>query len=317
MTTELQNLRVDGPRRVQGGVAATALDEQPSDHRLVAATTVLKKLRQIHCRMTAESTWHYFTPEEWPALFDLVDVCGGMHRLIQDFRAGHLAAMWPSLTKLISDGLAIEGLLSWPAVVEDAIPALCREPDEAKGDFERDGCVNINFLIRQQDVADFERCVHQLRNRFKYDNIRVDLRREDYPDLAQLFDIVEEGLSGYSFSNLTGYCFSPDSYRLAIAMQNLPARGLCWHRDIEWPVEPDAVTVIYSLKDRARQEGGAFLYYCVRTNEMKYIFRQFHEASILRNDSPKHKRIFHAVSECYGTDRSRETMIIQCIKRPN
>jgi hypothetical protein len=267
--------------------------------------------------MTAESMWHYFTPEEWPALFDLVDVCGGMHRLIQDFRAGHLAGTWPALTKVISDGLAIEDLLNRPAVVEDATPALCREPDEAKEDFERDGCVNINFLIRQQNVADFERCVNQLRNRFRYDNIRVDLRREDYPDLAQLFDIVEEGLSGSSFSNLTGYCFSPDSYRLAVAMQNLPERGLCWHRDIEWPVEPDAVTVIYSLKDRARQEGGAFLYYCARTNEMKYIVRQCHEASILRNDSPRHKRIFHAVSENYGTDRSRETMIIQCIKRPN
>lgn len=317
MSTELQNLRVDGPRSAQGEVAGTALDEPPSDHRLVASATVLKKVRQIHCRMTAESMWHYFTPEEWPALFDLVDVCGGMHRLIQDFRAGHLAGAWPSLTKVISDGLAIEDLLNRPAVVEAATPAVCREPDEAKEDFERDGCVNINFLIRQQNVADFERCVNQLRNRFRYDNIRVDLRREDYPDLTQLFDIVEEGLSGSSFSNLTGYCFSPDSYRLAIAMQNLPERGLCWHRDIEWPVEPDAVTVIYSLKDRARQEGGAFLYYCVRTNEMKYIVRQCHEASILRNDSPRHKRIFHAVSESYGTNRSRETMIIQCIKRPN
>lgn len=316
MSREIHNLRVDDPRYVHGEVAGTALDEAP-DHRLVAANTVLKKVRQIHSRATEESMWHYFNREEWPALFDLADVCGGMHRLIQDFRAGHLAGMWPPLVKVISDGVAIEGLLNWPAVVKDATPAICRDPDKAKEDFDRDGCVNINFLIGQQNVADFDQCVHQLRNRFSYNNIRVDLRREDYPDLARLFDIIEEGLSGYSFSNLTGYRFSPDSYRLAIAMQNLPERGLCWHRDIDWPVEPDAVTVIYSLKDRAREDGAAFLYYCARTNEMKYIFRQCHEASILRNDSPKHKRIFHAVSESHGTDKSRETMIIQCVKRPH
>jgi hypothetical protein len=317
MSPEIQNLRVDDPRYVQGEAACIASDESLSDHGLVAATMALKKVRQIHCQTTTESMWHYFTPEEWPALFDLADVCRGMHELIQNFRAGHLPGMWPPLAKVISDGLAIEGLLNWPAVVEGATPALCREPDKAKEDFERDGCVNINFLIRQQNVADLDRCINQLRTRFSYGNIRLDLRREIYPDLAQLFDIVEEGLSSDSFRDLTGYRFSPDSYRLAIAMQNLPASGLCWHRDIDWPVEPDAVTVIYSLKDRPHQDGGAFLYYCERTNEIKYIVRQCHEASILRNGEPKHKRIFHAVSESQGADKSRETMIIQCVKRSN
>jgi hypothetical protein len=283
------------------------------DDRYIDVATVLQKVRRLHRRPSTKSRWHSFRSVEWPALFQLIDVCGGIHRGISDYRAGDLKGSWRSLEIVMNDGLAIEDIMNWPTIVDEAIPASSEIPN--KTDLDRDGCVHINSFIEACNVRTLERSLQRLRKRFKGGDLRMDLKRDEHLDLAELFDVVEQALCDRWFAELTGYRFSSDSYRLSIAMQHLPTRGLCWHRDIDWPAEPYTTTVIYSLEDAPRDRGGAFLYYNERTNQMRFKFRQRHEASILRNDVPRSKRILHAVSEFYGNDSSRQTMIIQCVRQ--
>lgn len=289
------------------------LSGAPSDD--AACADILAQLRDLET-LPVDSWWEAFSAPQWPSLFRLLTLAADLPPFADH---GPLreppADFWPQLAAVSADMLRLQRMVQAPTVPTQTrhMTSSSASSPEAREELHSSHCATVEDLLDGTRRHQLDQLINRLRP--AKEGTWGTLERAESPDLFALFD---QALARSAFADLTGYQAQRDTYTLTLSLQALQPEGIGWHQDLYWPQEwvgEDVFAVLYGLSEDTVSKGGAFLYYVPWQNEMRAIYRQPHQATILWNARQPRGRLLHAVSRYSGDDSSRHLIILQCLRR--
>lgn len=313
MAEPLTQTQVEPSLTMSSTSAANVTDAVTDD--VTSAASILQRLRRLPFDDTADG-WEMWSAADWPELFRLVQVAADLPLFADNNTLNRPPAdLWPELADVADDVKRLQHLVQRPTVPSTArlMDCLGASEDAARRRLEASHCVTVRDLFASREQQQLEQVVAALRP--SKENSWGALQRREGPELFALFDGM---LAGDAFRRLTGYRAARDTYTLTLSLQSLQREGIGWHQDLYWPKEwvgEDVFAVLYALGDDTPEKGGAFVYYEPWRNEIRAVYRQRHQVTILWNARQAEGRLLHGVSGYGGDDTARHLIILQCLRR--
>ncbi len=272
-------------------------------------------MRQQAAAYPPQEMWDSLEPRRWPAFFRLLDIAADLPRLAEQGVLQRLpAVLWPELTKVSDDLIALQRWVDLPVVPAQSIELrTAASPAQAAAELVDLHLTNIDFLFAAEQRAEIERQVAGLAA--QRGGSWGELDRTSAP---QLWDCFAAALGSDIFRQLTGFDLARGEFSITLSLQDLQPAGIGWHRDLYWPREwvgRDVFALFYALGADRPEKGGAFVHYVPWRNQIFHFYRQRHQATVLWNSRHRRGRLLHAVSGYRGADTSRHLIIVQCLRQ--
>jgi len=278
---------------------------------------ILEKLRRLEPAADPHAAWEAFEPEEWPTLFQLVDLAADLPPLAGSSALERLPrGLWPEFHSVAGELLKLQALAQHPRVPKAAKIVPVRGSAElalAQNELVAEHCTHVSDLLDPAGQRRLEAAVAELE-----ENREGQWGPVEPDDSPALHAVVDEIVGGQAFGFLTGYRPERDECKITLSLQELEPAGIAWHRDLYWPREwlgQDVFALFYSLGDDSPEKGGAFVYYLPESNAIRAFYRRRHQATILWNARAAEERILHAVAGYHGAATDRRLLIVQCLRR--
>lgn len=274
-------------------------------------------LHRLHNIPEGVEPWNAFSSDDDPALFRLLDLAADMPRLrSNETLAAWPAALWPELAATRDGLFLLQDLVDQPIVPDRAQASACygiSDLDAAQRELHDDHHAWVDFFFDPEQQSRLDDLLAKL------DTASLppwgELPRDGAPEI---YALGEEALTHERFRQLTGFDIQRDEYTLTLSQQALDPAGIGWHRDLYWPKEwigEDVFAVLYGLTSDAPENGGAYIYFVENKAELRYHYRQRHQATVIWNGQTREQRPIHAVSRYHGDATARHHLHFQCRRR--
>ena len=283
-----------------------------------SATDLLSRLRAVPEDEIPGRIWDLVPPAGRRHLFDLLAVAADLPRLstARVLDRADARKAWPDLVRSLADVRRLQAIVDRPTLPGDAIESTVADPsdlDAARQELEATHCVTIEGILTAAQRGRVDARIEAARR--EKPGIWKPMEPDEEPELWEVFG---EALAGPVFRGLTGWDPERDEFSLTLSLQDLDSTGIGWHRDLYWPREwvgEDVFAVLYGLGSDSPEKGGAFAYWVPWSEELRYVHRQDHQATVLWNAADDAGRILHAVTGYHGDDTRRHLVILQCLRR--